>query len=79
MQTVSTMNRSEKEEFITGLCNSVRDGLLGDLDKVPEEWDGHELRELLSERFSDQRSMTQLDGWSARKKAYTMTVARRAL
>lgn len=47
-----------KRHFIRTLCDSVRDELLSKAVYMPDEWDGLEIRELLSEKFDAQRS-----GW----------------
>lgn len=43
------MNANEKREFIAALCNRIRDELIAKVPKMPEEWDGHELRALLED------------------------------
>lgn len=45
------MNATEKRKFIRSLTAAVRDDLLGKVKYMPEEWDGHELRQLLGEKF----------------------------
>ena len=45
------MNKDEKHCFVTNLCDSVRDHVLSKLPQVPEEWDGHELRELIADAW----------------------------
>src|SRR3954466_1544620 len=44
-----------KREFIRNLCNSVRDSLIKAVARMPNEWDGHELRELLAQTFDAER------------------------
>lgn len=50
------MNNQEKQIFIESFINSVKKGLLEKIDKnlVPENWDGFELRQWISDVFSDE-------------------------
>lgn len=45
-----------KRQFITDLCNNLRDRALARAAAFPEEWDGHELRVYLAELFTAQCS-----------------------
>lgn len=66
------MNQEEKIAFITKLtgsicselCAKVRDG------RIPENWDGHELRELLAEKFLAERGDILKVQRSVRYKSY---------
>ena len=40
-----------KYALIVGLCNSMRDSFLAKLDKIPEDWDGIELKTWMSEAW----------------------------
>lgn len=70
------MTKEEKIIFITKitgsicseLCAKVRDG------RIPEEWDGHELRELLAEKFAAEKGQVLVNKRSARYKAYRAAV-----
>lgn len=42
-----------KRQFIGELCDNVRDDLLKLVPKMPEEWDGIELRSMIAKRFSE--------------------------
>jgi len=46
------MTAEEKVEFITNLTASVRDALIRAVPHMPEEWDGHELRQYLADLFA---------------------------
>lgn len=48
------MTRKEQEQFVKDLTKTVRDSLLGDLPRVPEDWDGNELRQWIADRFKNQ-------------------------
>jgi hypothetical protein len=50
------MNAKEKAEFIRNLTNSIRDELIGKTGQMPEEWDGHEIRELLAYKFTREKT-----------------------
>jgi len=67
------MTKEEQRNLVTVLATSVVHSVLVDISegKVPEDWDGHELRELLADRFSRQRT-DAVKG--KRKTAYTHTL-----
>lgn len=46
------MTKDEQKEFATQLCASIKDKILDDITagRVPENWDGHELRALIALR-----------------------------
>lgn len=48
------MTKAEKKKFIRDLVGSVRFLLLDRVDKVPEEWDGIELRQWIADTFAQQ-------------------------
>lgn len=47
------MNKDEKREFIESACETLRDSMLKNLDKIPKTWDGWELRYYLKEKASE--------------------------
>lgn len=47
------MNKQEREQFVEDLIANVKDGLLRAVDRLPAEWDGHELRQLVADRFAE--------------------------
>ncbi len=47
---------SEKRQFISDLIQSVRDEILSTVSKMPTDWDGHELRQLIADKFRNQAS-----------------------
>lgn len=65
------MNKTEKIEFIRDLTKSVTDGIIEKIDQIPAGWDGHELRQLLADKFDGQRSLIS----RGRKRDYKNTVA----
>lgn len=52
------MDLEEKKAFIRELSDSITESLLELTDKMPEEWDGHELRCLLAFRYELSAKMT---------------------
>lgn len=48
------MNSKDKKRFITNLCNSVKLELISKIGKMPENWDGIELRELICDKFKNE-------------------------
>lgn len=46
------MTQEEKKEFVLALSDSVLRSVLEALPRTPEDWDGHELRQLLADRFA---------------------------
>lgn len=47
------MTYDEKRAFITELCNNTRDAIMANADRMPDSWDGIELREYIAERFRE--------------------------
>lgn len=44
-----------KRHFVRGLCRAVERDVLADVDAMPLEWDGWDLREYLAEAFGRER------------------------
>lgn len=66
------LNQHEQEEFVKELSENVTNGVLADIraGKVPKNWNGIELRALLSDRFA--AAVYNLD--SGRKRDYERDV-----
>ena len=47
---ITTMNKQEKKKFIKEYCKSLSNDLLAEVSKMPENWKGAELRELVADR-----------------------------
>ena len=45
------MTKKEQRTFVRVLMATVQKGMLEDIRRVPESWDGHELRQWMAERF----------------------------
>ncbi len=51
------MNAAEKRRFIRDLIRNVQADILAKVEKMPEDWDGHELRRYVADTF-DRSAMT---------------------
>ena len=60
------MTLEEKKQFIGELCRSIENDMYKRLGKVPEEWDGIELRMW----FADMASQSVFHAAKARSAAY---------
>jgi len=67
------MKSKEQIQFVTDLTNAVRDKIIKQIEtgKIPETWDGIELRWLLRDKFEAQTS-SRVD--KKRKREYNNTV-----
>ena len=54
------MTRAEQKNFVRGLSKSVAENIVSQIceGKIPEDWDGHELRCLLAYRHEQSAAMT---------------------
>ena len=66
------MTRVEQMLFVLNLCNGVAQSLtmMISREEIPEEWDGHELRELLADTFARERGEVLKDHRSLRYREY---------
>jgi hypothetical protein len=46
------MTREQQAEFVSEIIDSVKADLLAKVGNTPEEWDGHQLRAWIAERFA---------------------------
>jgi hypothetical protein len=56
-----TLSKQEKEQLVKDFIGTVQESLLEKIDRVPEEWDGHELRTWIADAFNWQRSRAMED------------------
>ena len=58
------MNKNEKVLFVKALTNAIAVRMINDIEsgKIPENWEGPEIRALLAERSSDARYIGRLTG-----------------
>lgn len=70
------MTQTQKKEFVRELFHSVRSDIDMKLPRVPEEWDGHELRVWIAEYFERAARMSCIAGdkRGSRRKAYDNAV-----
>ena len=66
----------EKVKFVNDLCNSIRDQVIDQIlvGRIPEEWNGHELRRFLSEKFDEVANVSSAFITGKRLKDYKNTV-----
>ena len=69
------MTKKHQKKFVTDLCNSVKQEVISKIEsgKIPPNWDGFELRELLKEKFTAESYLCN-DKRSKRYKEYENTV-----
>ena len=48
------MTQDEKRLFINDLCHGIRAFILSKVERMPEKWDGHQLRRYIKEVFAEQ-------------------------
>jgi hypothetical protein len=64
-----SLTKEEKEQLLKDFIGNVQKSLLEKMDRVPEEWDGHELREWIGETFYSERTQAMARD-RARLKSY---------
>lgn len=66
------MDNTNKVDFVKSLCDSIKLEIISKIEsgKIPDNWDGIELRQLLSEKF--QRETYKMD--RKRKKDYANSI-----
>lgn len=52
------MNLTEKRRFIRSLTKAVTANLIASVSQMPPEWDGIELRELIADKFDNERILS---------------------
>ena len=69
------LTRDDQKNLVKNLTESIVASILEQIDKglIPAGWDGHELRELLAERFDWERSRLMKDS-RRRMREYRNTV-----
>ncbi len=61
------MTKEEKIKFVNGIIDNVKEEILNKVDKMPENWDGIELRFYVKDCFS---TIVWSDVANKRKKRY---------
>lgn len=62
------LTKEEKIKFIEDILDTMRGSLLKKVDKMPEEWDGFELRRLIADYAEEQIVFVRMN--KARLRAY---------
>lgn len=57
------LTQSQKRKIVRQLVNAVRDDILAVIPKMPEEWDGIELREYIADSFAKQTHLSGRMYW----------------
>jgi hypothetical protein len=73
------MTQREKRRFIRELIGSVKKTVIANVAKMPEEWDGIELREYLADKFAESRVLMSRPDMKRRLKDYRNEVLVRNL
>lgn len=61
------MTKEEQVALLTTFVEQVRQVLVAKADRWPEDWDGHELRELVAYAFQYERTRLMLEKRSRRR------------
>lgn len=61
------MNKKEQRQFIINICDNLKTNMLEKVDKIPENWDGYELRQYFVDK-AEEFNWFAMD--SKRKKSY---------
>ncbi len=73
------MSIKEKQAMVAALSNSIRDEVLEKLGKMPEDWDGHELRRFLFDKWEREVTGKMKDKRGRRYREYLNEVLVRNL
>lgn len=66
------MNLPEKDQFVHQIMSDLKNEILKRVDKMPEDWDGHEIRQFILDYYSQNYIIgTALNG--KRKREYKNT------
>jgi hypothetical protein len=70
------MTKQEQINFVRELCNAGMIELIKNIDqnKIPENWDGIELRWLVADKFNSCQTIANTSSSKKRKKDYNNTV-----
>lgn len=69
------MTPIQKRAFIDELINNVHSEIVNRIPKMPDEWDGHELRRYIADKFNDSAMTVGKDKSYARRfREYKNTV-----
>lgn len=58
MKAAEINTRKGKRKFIHAICRSIEKQVIDAVPRMPSKWDGHQMRELLSDMFNRERTAT---------------------
>ena len=56
------MDKAQQNQIASDLCDNLKKSILENLSKVPENWDGFELRQWVSDYFSANMNYKPITG-----------------
>lgn len=56
------MNVNEKDQFVQRILHDLKHEILRRVPKFPEEWDGHEIRQFISDYYNEHYAKYMLQG-----------------
>lgn len=66
------MNLVQKDQFVHNILDSLKKSILEKVDRMPEDWDGFEIRQFIADYYEDNfLDKSKLTG--SRKKDYINT------
>lgn len=71
------MNQQEKTQFILDITENLRNALLEQVHKMPDSWDGIEIRQLTEDMVKSRFNYRRMS--PARKRHYNNTVVNKNL
>lgn len=64
------MNKEEKIKFVKDVLKEIENKVLSNINDIPEEWDGHELRELIIKATNRYGVFGGIYGYSKKSRRY---------
>jgi|WetSurMetagenome_2_1015567.scaffolds.fasta_scaffold59843_2 hypothetical protein len=61
------MTNDEKTKFITDILEATKESLLARVNRMPDEWDGRELRQLIADDVSQNINNPTLKQYSSKR------------
>ena len=68
------MTEQERSTFTAELIDAVKSEILAKIPKMPDEWDGHELRVYIAEQFMDAATMSRVSREPRARQRYNRDV-----
>jgi hypothetical protein len=76
-ESIMSMHANEKTVFVKSLIATIQTEIMKKIHKMPEEWDGIELRQYIADKFMEQATLTPpglTPGGQKRRRNYRNTV-----